>query len=111
MSSTAPDLSRQIHVRVSKELVTQIEERASEEGVRRATWLRDAVLGAMSASSLPAMALDAAGGTRNVLLCLRLRSEDYKRFEANAKKRQETTSDFFRVAIDAGLRPKKRRAS
>lgn len=77
---------------------------AHAAGQRRAAYVRGIVLGTLS-TGLPAMALKAAGGTgsKDVLLCVRLRTDDFKRLELVARKAGVTPSVFLRAALVRSL--------
>jgi predicted DNA-binding protein len=94
------NLLRQTHVRLTPELRERMDVRSAEEGVRMRTWARGALLASL-ASSLPTMALKAAGGTekQGEPLCLRLKGSDFKRLELAAKKAGVTTSVYLRAAF------------
>ena len=92
------DLEKQTHVRVSKDLLERLNKRANKVGLRRAAYVRGVVLASL-ASGLPTMALEAAGGTKEELLCLRLRTSDFNKLERVARKAGVTTSNYLRAVL------------
>lgn len=105
--SIDPNLSWQTYVRLTSSELERLDKRAAMEGLRRAAYFRSVVLQSL-VSSLPTMALKAAGGTekRDAPTCLRLRSSDHKRLELRAKEAGVTTSEFLRAVLTEDARKK-----